>query len=96
MNLNQNAPSPSQPTAARPLELAITTLEGRLDHLFNSLHDLFSRLEPILNHSPNKPNSPSTDIQVGSSTVVEKLRQFNGRIEEMMDQLADIRTRLEV
>ena len=96
MNLNQNALPSCQPSTARPLEQTIVTLDGRLDHLFNSLHDLFARLDTLLNHSPHKPNSPQTDIQVGSSPVVEKLRQFNGRIEEMIDQVADIRARLEV
>ena len=92
MNLNQNAVQ-SQGT---PLEQAIISLEARLDNLFNGIHELFSRLEPVLSQTPNKPNSPPTNLQIGLSPVVDRLHQCNNRIEIIVEEVATVRARLEV
>ena len=91
MNLNQNAAPPS----TSPLDQALVSIDGRLGHLFNGLHELFERLEPILTQTSNKAPNPPPSPQPGASPVVEKLHQFSLRIEGMIEQLANIRARLE-
>ena len=91
MNINQNAVQPS----ASPLDQALVSIDGRLGHLFNGLHELFERLEPLLAQLPNKAPNPPPSPQPGASQVVEKLHQFSLRIEVMIDELAAVRARLE-